>query len=57
MLSLFTDDCIYEDVSFGAVNHGKAELKSFADGIFAAFPDFKVQNNMRFVAGNWAGME
>ena len=57
LLSLFTDDCIYEDVSFGVVNHGKAELKSFADGIFAAFPDFKVQNNMRFVAGNWAGME
>lgn len=57
LLSLFTDDCIYEDVTFGVVNHGKAELKSFADGIFAAFPDFKVQNNTRFVAGDWAGME
>ena len=31
LLSLFTDDCVYEDVTLGAVNHGKAELKGFAD--------------------------
>ena len=57
LLSLFTDDCIYEDVTFGVVNHGKAELKSFAEGIFAAFPDFKVEQTARFVAGDWAAME
>jgi steroid delta-isomerase-like uncharacterized protein len=57
MLALFTDDCVYEDVTFGAVNHGKAELRAFADGIFAAIPDFKVTLISRFVAGNWAGME
>jgi steroid delta-isomerase-like uncharacterized protein len=57
LLSLFTDDCIYEDVTFGVVNHGKAELKSFADGIFAAFPDFRIEPKSRFVAGGWAGME
>ena len=22
-LSIFTDDCVYEDVTFSAVNHGK----------------------------------
>ena len=38
LLSLFTDDCTYEDVTFGVVNRGKAELKAFANGIFAAFP-------------------
>jgi ketosteroid isomerase-like protein len=28
LLSLFTDDCIYEDVTFGVVNRGKAELSA-----------------------------
>jgi len=57
LLSLFTDDCLYEDVTFGVVNHGKAELKAFADGIFAAFPDFKVELTTSFIAGDWAVME
>ena len=26
ILSLYTDDCVYEDVTFGVVKHGKAEL-------------------------------
>lgn len=57
LLSLFTDDCVYEDVTFGAVNHGKEELRTFAKGVFAAFPDFKIKNTASFVAGNWAGIE
>jgi len=57
LLSLFTDDCIYEDVTFGVVNRGKVELKAFADGIFAAFPDFNIKQTARFAAGDWAGME
>jgi steroid delta-isomerase-like uncharacterized protein len=57
LLSLFTDDCIYEDVTLGIVHHGKSELKAFAEGIFAAFPDFKIEPTARFVAGGWAGME
>jgi steroid delta-isomerase-like uncharacterized protein len=57
LLSLFTDDCIYEDVTFGAVNNGKDELRTFAEGIFAAFPDFKVELTSRFGDRSWAGME
>src|SRR5215831_16429565 len=57
MLALFTDDCVYEDVTLGVVNHGKEELRAFADGTFAATPDFKVELTARFVAGNWAAME
>jgi len=57
LLSLFTDDCLYEDVTFGVANHGKAELRAFADGIFAVFPDFKVELTTRFSAGDWAVME
>lgn len=57
LLSLFTDDCIYEDVTFGVINRGKEELRAFADGVFAGIPDFKVDLTMRFAAGTWAAME
>jgi steroid delta-isomerase-like uncharacterized protein len=57
LLSLFTDSCIYEDVTFGVINKGKDELKSFAEGIFAAFPDFAIRLTSQFVAGEWAAME
>ncbi len=57
VVSLFTDDCVYEDVTFGLVNRGPAELETFARGAFEAFPDFKVQLTSRFVAGRWAGAE
>jgi steroid delta-isomerase-like uncharacterized protein len=50
----FTDDCVYEDVTLGIINHGKADLKTFASGIFEAFPDFTIH---LFVAGSWAGAE
>ncbi len=55
--SLFTDDCVYEDVTFGAVNRGKKELRAFAEGVFAGVPDFKVELTARFIAGTRGGME
>jgi steroid delta-isomerase-like uncharacterized protein len=54
---LFTEDCVYEDVTLGIVNHGKAELETFAKGIFGAFPDFTIHLTSEFVAGSWAGAE
>jgi steroid delta-isomerase-like uncharacterized protein len=57
LLSLCVDDCVYEDVTMGAVRRGKAELKSFATAVFAAFPDFTVRLTSGFTAGNWAGAE
>jgi steroid delta-isomerase-like uncharacterized protein len=57
VLSLFSDDCVYEDVTFGVVNRGKKELQAFADGVFAAVTDFKVELTARFAAATWAGME
>jgi len=57
VLSIFTDDCVYEDVTFGAINHGKKELRAFADGVFAGVPDFRVELTARFVGGPQAGME
>ena len=57
VLSLFIDDCVYEDVTFGVVNRGKAELRASANGVFAGVPDFKIELTARFVAGTWASTE
>lgn len=57
VLSLFTDDCVYEDVTFNVVNRGKEQLRAFADGVFAGIPDFKIELTAKFTAGTWAGME
>jgi steroid delta-isomerase-like uncharacterized protein len=57
LVSLCTDDCIYEDVTMGVVNHGKTEIANFYTLVFAAFPDFKMELTAHFVAGAWAGAE
>jgi steroid delta-isomerase-like uncharacterized protein len=57
LLTLFTDDCVYEDVTFGVVNRGKEELRAFADGVFAGVPDFKIEVTAQFASGTWASME
>ena len=57
LLPLFTDDCIYEDVALGVVNHGKKELTAFANSVFADFPDWKFEVKSVFQAGNWVGSE
>jgi steroid delta-isomerase-like uncharacterized protein len=36
--TLFTDDVVYEDVTFGVVNNGIAELEMFAQGYFDVAP-------------------
>jgi steroid delta-isomerase-like uncharacterized protein len=43
VIPVFTNDVLYEDVTFGAVNHGSAELRKFAASIFAAVPDVKFE--------------
>jgi steroid delta-isomerase-like uncharacterized protein len=57
LLSLFTDDCVYEDIPLGAISHGKAELQSFFHTIFHVFPDFKIELTSQFSAGNQAVAE
>jgi steroid delta-isomerase-like uncharacterized protein len=57
LAAIFTGGCVYEDGTMGVLTRGKAELKAFADGIFAAIPDFAVELSSRFTAGPWAGME
>jgi steroid delta-isomerase-like uncharacterized protein len=57
LLPLFTDDCMYEDVTFGVVMHGKDQLRAFAKGAFAAVPDIRFDITTRFASGRWATIE
>jgi steroid delta-isomerase-like uncharacterized protein len=57
VLALYTDDCVYEDVPLGVVNHGKEELKAFASSFFSAAPDLKVEIRSRFACGDVGGLE
>ncbi|MGD0794830.1 MAG: ester cyclase [Dehalococcoidales bacterium] len=57
ILSFFTDDCIYEDVALGLVNHGKKELTDFINRITLAYPDFKFEVKSVFQAGDWLADE
>ena len=57
LFSLFTDDCVYEDLGTETFAHGKQELKAFFDTVFRAIPDFKTELTSQFIAGNWAGAE
>jgi len=43
VVPVFTNDVFYEDVTFGAVNRGSAELRKFAASIFEAVPDLKFE--------------
>ena len=43
MLSAFTRDVFYEDVAFGEVSHGSAELRKFAASEYEAVPDLKLE--------------
>jgi steroid delta-isomerase-like uncharacterized protein len=43
MLSLFTDDIVYEDVAFGEVSHGSAELRKFAASEFEGIRDLELK--------------
>jgi steroid delta-isomerase-like uncharacterized protein len=55
--AVFTDDCIYEDVPMGVVNHGKDEFRDFGNAFLAAVPDFEVKLTSHLAAGGWGAAE
>ncbi|MGB4812542.1 MAG: nuclear transport factor 2 family protein [Methylophilaceae bacterium] len=57
LLALFTEDCIYEDVTMGVVNHGKGELKSFIERMLGESLGLKIALISEFSTGQWAGAE
>jgi steroid delta-isomerase-like uncharacterized protein len=52
LLPLFTDNIVYEHVTFGAVNQGKIALRDFASATFGAFADLKFELKSRTVAAD-----
>jgi steroid delta-isomerase-like uncharacterized protein len=57
VVSLYTDDCIYEDVPLGIVNRGKEQLRAFGRQVFDAFPDVRIELTSQFAARDWALLE
>ncbi|HZQ69183.1 MAG TPA: nuclear transport factor 2 family protein [Terriglobales bacterium] len=55
--SLYTDDVIYEDVTFGLVAHGQPELRKMAASFFAGVPDFKLEIVSSTSMGNRGSVE
>src|SRR6266478_1516610 len=43
MLPLFTDDIFYEDVAFGEVSHGRAEVRKFFLSELEGVPDLELK--------------
>ena len=52
LVALFTDDVVYEDVTLGAGNRGKQQLRAFVRGFFVGFPDAVFELTTSFVAGD-----
>ena len=57
VISLFTKDVLYEDVTFAAVNHGTEELRKFATGFLEAVPDLKMELIGSSIQGNQGSIE
>jgi steroid delta-isomerase-like uncharacterized protein len=57
LLPLFMDDVVYEDVTLGAVNHGKSELRAFGEAFIAGFPDVTFELTSKFATGMQGGVE
>ncbi|WP_437742124.1 ester cyclase [Sorangium sp. So ce1504] len=60
LLSLLSDDCIYEDVPTQHVTRGKQEIAAFARVAMRAFPDLRMEVTCSFAteeaaAAEWIG--
>ena len=57
VLSLVTDDCVYDDVALDVVNRGRDQLRAFGDAFLAGVPDLKVELKESFATENKAAVE
>jgi len=57
ILSFFTDDCVYEDIVVGKVNHGKEELRAFIKDLLTGAPDVKLELESIVASGDHVSME
>lgn len=52
ILSIYTDDCIMENIPAGLTLNGKKEFRNFYEELFTAYPDFMVELQSNFASGN-----
>jgi steroid delta-isomerase-like uncharacterized protein len=57
MLPVFTDDVYYEDVAYGEVSRGHAELRKFAASEFEAVPDLELKLVRASIQGDHGTIE
>lgn len=57
LLALFADDCVYEDVALGRLEHGKERVGSLIKSVFADLADFRMDVTSAFGAGDWGATE
>jgi steroid delta-isomerase-like uncharacterized protein len=55
--SFYTDDVVYEDVAFGLMAHGHAEMRKLAADFFVAVPDLKLEVVSNRSMGNRGSVE
>jgi steroid delta-isomerase-like uncharacterized protein len=56
LVSLFTDNVVYEDTTVHAVLHGKDEVRTFAEGWFKAIPDINFAFTSSVISGDRAAV-
>ncbi len=55
--SFYTDDVVYEEVTFGLKAQGQAEMRKLAAGFFAGVPDLKLEIVSSSSMGNRGSVE
>jgi steroid delta-isomerase-like uncharacterized protein len=53
LVSLFTDDCVYEELGIGVIKRGKEDLRAFVNNFLTKFPDLNFEVKSSFISGNW----
>ncbi|NLE94423.1 MAG: SnoaL-like domain-containing protein [Dehalococcoidia bacterium] len=57
LVSLFTDDCVYEDVALNRLEQGKESVRSLLESVFTDLADFKMDATSAFGIGDWGATE
>ena len=60
IVSYFTEDAVYEDVTLGELHRGRAAIAAFAEGTFADLPGFAVEQRLLLGGAEgdgWAAIE
>lgn len=57
LVSLFTEDAVYEDVAMSTINRGSGELRRFAEDVLSRLPDVTFELCSSFADGEQASAE